>query len=72
MVGKKNAVRRQSQIAQIFIGNQLFDEQFEVAPESCFKPGERTLRFGLALFRHARSVAPGNMVGYALAGQGTE
>jgi len=47
-------------------------EQFEVAPKSCLKPGERTLRFGLALFRHARSVAPGNMVGYALAGQGTE
>jgi hypothetical protein len=39
-------------------------------PEPCFKPGERTLEIGLALFRHQAIVALRCTVGYALAGAG--
>ena len=69
-VKHRPVLRMHARLEPVLRGRQR--EQFEVAPEPCFKPGERTLGIGLALFRHQAIVALRCAVGYALAGQGTE
>src|SRR5262249_6096855 len=65
-----SVLRMDARLEPVLRGRQ--GEQVEVAPEPRFKPGERTLGIGLALFRHQAIVALRCTVGYALAGQGTE